>query len=52
MKKKDRLVNIGISKNTHLKLLKLQNYHYELHGEKLKLDTIIADLIKFYEENK
>lgn len=48
-KNKDRLVNIGISKNTHLELLELQSYIYKAGGKKLKFDTLIAKLIEFYE---
>ena len=51
-KNKDRLVNIGISKSTHLKLLQFQNYIYKVRGEKWKMDTLIATLIKFMEENR
>lgn len=51
-KNKERLVNIGISKNTHLKILQFQNYIYQIRGEKWKMDKLIAVLIKFYEENK
>lgn len=47
-KKIERLVNIGISKITHLNLLELQNKLYKSCGKKLSLNFIIAKLIEFY----